>query len=83
MTIKKKRGFGAMAPAKQKELARKGGQSAHAQGLAHEFSPEEARVAGQKGGRAVSSNREHMAEIGRRGGHASGKSCAKKDSSPE
>lgn len=65
---KSNRGFAGMDPAKQREIARKGGQAAHAKGTAHVFTPEEARKAGQKGGEAVSANREHMAEIGRKGG---------------
>ena len=52
------RGFAAMDTAKQREIASKGGRAAHAQGTAHEFSPEEAREAGRKGGQARSqSNR--------------------------
>jgi uncharacterized protein len=66
------RGFAAMDPAQQREIASKGGQAAHAQGRAHEFNSEEAREAGRKGGEAVSRNREHMAEIGRKGGQARG-----------
>jgi len=53
---------------KQREIASKGGKAAHAKGTAHEFSVEEAREAGRKGGAAVSRNRGHMAEIGREGG---------------
>ena len=59
---------------KQKEIASKGGQAAHAKGTAHEFDSGEAREAGRKGGVAVSRNREHMAAIGRRGGEARGHS---------
>jgi len=55
---------------KQREIASRGGRAAHAHGTAHKFSPEEARLAGRKGGEAVSGNREHMAKIGRRGGEA-------------
>jgi hypothetical protein len=62
------RGFAAMSPEKQREIARKGGKAAHERGTAHEFTPEEARVAGRKGGEIVSRNREHMAAIGREGG---------------
>jgi general stress protein YciG len=65
------RGFAAMDAAKQREIARKGGQAAHAKGTAHEFSPDEARAAGRKGGERVSANRSHMAEIGRLGGKSS------------
>ncbi|MBA5686803.1 KGG domain-containing protein [Rugamonas apoptosis] len=63
-----KRGFAAMSEAQQREIASKGGQAAHQKGTAHEFDSEEARRAGQKGGEAVSRDREHMAEIGRKGG---------------
>lgn len=48
---KKKRGFASMSPEKQLAIARKGGVAAHANGTAHEWSPEEAREAGRKGGR--------------------------------
>lgn len=49
---KKKRGFAVMDPEKLKEIASRGGKSAHAQGVAHQFTPEEAREAGIKGGNA-------------------------------
>lgn len=65
-----KRGFAAMDEATQRQIASKGGQAAHQKGTAHEFDSEEARRAGQKGGEAVSRNREHMAEIGRKGGES-------------
>jgi len=65
------RGFASMDGEKQRQIARLGGKAAHRQGTAHEFTPEEARAAGRKGGEAVSANRAHMAEIGRRGGEAS------------
>lgn len=64
------RGFASMDENKQKEIASRGGRAAHAQGTAHKFSPEEARLAGRKGGERVSGNREYMARIGRRGGEA-------------
>ncbi|MBH1635042.1 general stress protein [Stenotrophomonas maltophilia] len=64
------RGFASMDQAKQREIAAKGGRAAHASGNAHEFSPAEARVAGRKGGEAISRDRQHMAAIGREGGHA-------------
>ena len=56
---------------RQREIARKGGRAAHEKGKAHEFTPDEARQAGRKGGEKVSVNRQHMAEIGRRGGKSS------------
>ncbi|MFA6082311.1 MAG: KGG domain-containing protein [Patescibacteria group bacterium] len=48
----KKRGFGSMSPERRQEIARLGGQSAHAKGSAHRFTSEEARAAGQRGGRS-------------------------------
>ncbi|HET9847059.1 MAG TPA: stress-induced protein [Candidatus Dormibacteraeota bacterium] len=57
-----------MSDQRQRAIAAEGGRAAHQQGTAHEFSTSEARHAGQKGGEAVSRNRSHMAEIGRRGG---------------
>jgi hypothetical protein len=66
------RGFAGMDEARQREIASKGGKAAHAKGTAHEFTPDEARRAGRKGGEVVSQNREHMAMIGREGGQARG-----------
>src|SRR3954453_15389385 len=66
------RGFAAMSPERQKQIAREGGRAAHKQGVAHEWNSDEARRAGRKGGQIVSQNREHMSEIGRRGGQSSG-----------
>ena len=71
---KRPRGFAAMDPEKQREIARKGGQIAHLRGNAHEFTSEEAREAGRKGGQAVSRDRKHMAKIGKLGGEARGQS---------
>ena len=65
-----RRGFAAMDPEKQREIAQKGGRAAHEKGRAHRFTSEEARAAGRKGGQAASRDREHMSEIGRRGGAA-------------
>ncbi len=67
---KKRRGFAAMSPEKQRAIAQQGGQKAHRDGKAHRFTSEEARAAGSRGGQAVSTDRQHMAEIGRRGGAA-------------
>lgn len=67
-----KRGFASMDPTKQREIASKGGKAAHAKGTAHEFTTDEARVAGRKGGEAVSRDRDHMSAIGREGGHSRG-----------
>ena len=68
MSNTSRRGFASMDPDKQKAIASKGGKAAHAKGTAHEFTAEEAREAGRKGGLIVSQNREHMASIGREGG---------------
>ena len=64
----RKQGFAAMDPEQHKEIARRGGQTAHRLGKAHTFTPEQAREAGQKGGSVISRDRAHMAEIGRKGG---------------
>ena len=59
---------------KQREIARKGGRAAHEKGTAHEFTTDEARAAGRKGGERVSANRDHMSRIGRLGGkHSAGR----------
>ena len=65
-----KRGFASMDPNRQREIASKGGRAAHAKGTAHEWTPDEAREAGRKGGETVSRDRAHMAQIGREGGGA-------------
>ncbi|HYW57152.1 MAG TPA: KGG domain-containing protein [Polaromonas sp.] len=51
------RGFAAMDPERQREIAREGGKAAHESGNAHQFTSEEAREAGRKGGEASGSNR--------------------------
>ncbi len=48
----KGRGFASMDPVKQKAIASKGGKAAHKKGTAHTWTSDEARAAGQKGGRA-------------------------------
>jgi uncharacterized protein len=77
------RGFASMDPDLQREIASKGGQAAHQQGVAHEFNSEEAREAGRKGGEAVSQNREHMAAIGKKGGESKGRSKRNNKTSQE
>ncbi len=49
---KERRGFASMSPEKQREIASKGGRAAHSKGTAHEWTSEEARAAGRKGGQA-------------------------------
>jgi general stress protein YciG len=67
-----------MDPKTRSEICRKGGQAAHAHGLAHQFTTEEARAAGKKGGDSVSRDRAHMARIGQKGGLARSKKAAEK-----
>ncbi len=71
-TVKKpvRRGFAVLDAERRKEIARLGGKTAHANGNAHRFNPEEASLAGKKGGAVISENRDYMADIGRRGGLA-------------
>jgi general stress protein YciG len=59
------RGFASMDPQRQREIASEGGRAAHEKGTAHEFTSEEAREAGRKGGQARS-------ESNRSGGSRSG-----------
>ena len=73
MSGKSKRGFASMDPARQRDIASKGGKAAHAKGTAHEWTADEARRAGRKGGEVVSRDRAHMEAIGRAGGEARGR----------
>jgi general stress protein YciG len=57
---KARRGFAAMSPQKQREIASKGGRVAHEKGAAHEWNVDEARLAGRKGGTARHSRRKEM-----------------------
>jgi len=65
-----KRGFASMDPQRQREIASEGGRAAHEKGTAHEFTSEEAREAGRKGGQARSqsnkSNRSSSSESSNR-----------------
>lgn len=47
---KSRRGFAAMSPERQREIASQGGKAAHIKGVAHEWNQEAARQAGKKGG---------------------------------
>jgi hypothetical protein len=51
-TRKERRGFASMSREKQREIASKGGRAAHEKGTAHEWTPDEARAAGRKGGQS-------------------------------
>lgn len=58
------RGFASMDPQRQREIASAGGRAAHEKGTAHEFTSEEARAAGRKGGQARSENNRAQAANG-------------------
>ncbi|MEA2554336.1 MAG: uncharacterized protein QOJ65_2512 [Fimbriimonadaceae bacterium] len=64
MANKQERGFAAMNPEKQKQIARKGGEAV-ARNRQH------MAEIGRKGGETVSQDRDHMAQIGREGGRNS------------
>jgi len=51
-----------MSPERQKEIASKGGRAAHAKGTAHEWTPDEARTAGRKGGQVSRGGRGRLPE---------------------
>jgi general stress protein YciG len=63
-----------MSPEKQREIASKGGRAAHQKGTAHEWSSDEAREAGRKGG---------MASRGGRGKLPAGSTGANTDETTE
>lgn len=66
---KSNRGFASMDPQRQREIASEGGRAAHEKGTAHEFTSEEAREAGRKGGMARSANRRKAMEAANGGSH--------------
>ena len=68
---KEDRGFASMDRAKQREIASKGGKAAHAKGTAHEWTSEEAREAGRKGGMASHRRRKQMMDGDQGGSQAS------------
>jgi len=59
---KERRGFASMSPEKQREIASKGGRAAHQKGTAHEWTSDEARNAGRKGGQISRGGRGRLAE---------------------
>ena len=68
---KEDRGFASMDRAKQREIASKGGKAAHQKGTAHEWTSEEAREAGRKGGMA-SHRRKQQQQSGESSSSSSG-----------
>lgn len=59
---KEDRGFASMDRIKQKEIASKGGKAAHQKGTAHEWTSDEAREAGRKGGMASHRRRQETGD---------------------
>ena len=51
-----------MSPEKQREIASKGGRAAHQKGTAHEWTSDEARSAGRKGGQISRGGRGRLAD---------------------
>ena len=68
---KEDRGFASMDRAKQREIASKGGKAAHQKGTAHEWTSEEARDAGRKGGIASHQRRREQNQPGEGGASTS------------
>jgi uncharacterized protein len=59
---KERRGFASMSPEKQREIASKGGRAAHEKGTAHEWTADEARSAGRRGGQVSRGGRGRLVE---------------------
>ena len=59
---KQRRGVASMSAEKQREIASKGGRAAHEKGTAHEWSSDEARTAGRKGGQVSRGGRGRLVE---------------------
>ena len=59
---KERRGFASMSPEKQREIASKGGRAARQKGTAHEWTSDEARSAGRKGGQISRGGRGRLVE---------------------
>jgi general stress protein YciG len=64
MVAKEDRGFASMDRSKQREIASKGGKAAHQKGTAHEWTSEEAREAGRKGGMASHRRKQQQGDGG-------------------
>src|SRR5262245_66243476 len=52
-----------MSREKQREIVSKGGRAAHEKGTAHEWTPDEARAAGRKGGQSSRGGRGRLVRI--------------------
>lgn len=64
---KENRGFASMTPERRRELASLGGKAAHEKGTGHEWTPDEARAAGSKGGLASTRRRTEAKKVARNG----------------
>ncbi len=89
-TDRSKRGFASMDEARQREIARKGGESVPPEKRSFSQNRELAAESGRKGGHAVanenrsfSQNRELAAKAGRKGGHASRERLARRRKTDE
>jgi general stress protein YciG len=71
---KEDRGFASMDRSKQRDIASKGGKAAHQKGTAHEWTSEEAREAGRKGGMASHRRKQEQQQQTPDGGAAGGNS---------
>ena len=69
---KEDRGFASMDRSKQREIASKGGKAAHQKGTAHEWTSEEAREAGRKGGMASHRRKQQQQQGGSAGNESGG-----------
>ena len=67
---KQRRGFAILKPEVRREIARQGGKAAHSNGTANKWNSDTARAAEKTGGSKTARDREHMREIGRKGGAA-------------
>jgi len=68
----KLRGFATLSRERHRQIASLGGRMAQAKGTGHRFTSEQARAAGQKGGRTVSQRVGYMSELARKGALAAG-----------
>jgi uncharacterized protein len=72
-----------MDRARQREIASKGGKAAHQKGTAHEWTSEEARDAGRKGGLASHRRRREQKEPGGEAAETGGASGPERETSAE
>jgi hypothetical protein len=68
-----------MDRSKQREIASKGGKAAHQKGTAHEWTSEEAREAGRKGGMASHRRKQQQNGGSEGGGNAGEQNMAGED----